>query len=96
MSEWRRTEGGVPQVGSQLVEALWAPCLGNIQAELVASWEAASESVQLLHCLLIYNMRWIELTLAVQRERSRDEGEPEVKGSGEAEESEGQAEEWVE
>ena len=39
-----------PQVGSWVIEALWAlnTHLGNIQAKLVASWEAALESVWLL------------------------------------------------
>ena len=84
-----------PQVGSQVVEALWGlnACLGEIQVELVAGWEAASESVWLLCPSVIYNLRWIEMTLAMQRDRSREEGEPEVKGSGEAEELGEQAEE---
>ena len=46
--------------------------------------------------LVIFNLCWIETTLAVQRDWSWEEGEPEVRGSGEAEESEGQAEEWAE
>ena len=64
------TEGEVPQVGSQVVEALWAlnTCVGDIQAKLVASREVTSESVQLLCCLLIYNMHQIELTSVVWRE----------------------------
>ena len=49
MLEWmerRRTEVKDPQVGSRVVEALWAlnACLGEIQAEMVAGWEATSES----------------------------------------------------
>ena len=42
--EW--TEAEDPQVGSRIVEALWAlnTCLGEIQAEMVAGQEAASES----------------------------------------------------
>ena len=56
MSE--RTEVEDPQVGSQVVETLWAlnARLGEIQAEMVASWEAASESAWLLHCSVIYNL----------------------------------------
>ena len=44
--EWRQTEVKDPQVGSRVVEALWAlnTCLGEIQAEMVASWEAVLES----------------------------------------------------
>ena len=93
-----RMEVGDPQVGSRVVEALWAlnACLGEIQAELVTSQEAASESMRLLYRLVVYNLHCIEMTLAVQRDQSWEEGESEVKGSGEAEESEGQAEEWAE
>ena len=60
------------QMGSHIVEALWAlnTCLGAIESELVTSQETALESMWLLRCSLIYNMRWIEMTLAVQRERS--------------------------
>ena len=85
-TEWRRTEVGDPQVGSQVIEALWAlnACLGEIQAELVAGQEAASESVWLLCQSVIYNLRWIEMTLVVWRDWSREEGELEVEGSGEA------------
>ena len=85
-------------MGSRVVEALWAlnAHLGEIQAELVTSWEAASESVQLLCQSMIYNLRWIEMMLAMQRDQSQGEGESEVKGSGEAEELGGQAEEWAE
>ena len=59
--EWmeRRWAGvGDPQVGSQVVEALWAlnAHLGKIQAELVAGWEAALESTWLLCQLVIYNL----------------------------------------
>ena len=48
-SEWmerRQTEAEDPQVGSHVVEALWAlnAHLGEIQAEMVASWEATLES----------------------------------------------------
>ena len=86
--EQRWTEVKDPQVGSRVVEALWAlnARLGKIQAELVASWEATSESMQLLHRSMIYNLRQIEMTLAVQRDQSQEEGEPEVKGPEEAEE----------
>ena len=93
--EWM--EVGDPQVRSQVIEALWAldAHLGEIQAELVASWEATLESTWLLHWLVIYNLRWIEMTLAVWRDQSWEEGEPEVRGLGEAEESEGQVKEWA-
>ena len=42
-----QTEAEDPQVGSRVVEALWAlnTRLGEIQAEMVAGWEAALESV---------------------------------------------------
>ena len=92
--EWRRTEVEDPQVGSQVVEALWAlhTRLGEVQAKLVASRDATSESVWLLHRSMIYNLHRIEMMLVVWRDQSREEGEPEVKGSGEAEESG----EWVE
>ena len=100
-SEWteqRLAEVRDPQVGSQVIEALWAlnTCLGKIQAELVASQEATSESAWLLHWWMIYNLQQIEMTLVVWGDQSQEEGEPEVGGSGEAEESEGQVEEWVE
>ena len=100
-SEWmerRQTEVGDLQVGSRVIEALWAlnAHLGKIQAELVASQEAMSESMWLLHQSLIYNLRQVKMSLAVQRDWSREEGEPEVEGSGEAEELEGQVEEWAE
>ena len=87
-----------PQVGSRVVEALWAlnACLGKIQAELVAGQEAASESAWLLHRSMIYNLRWIKMTMAVWRDWSQEEGEPEVEGSGEAEASGEQAEEQME
>ena len=50
-TEWRWTEVRDPQVGSRVIEALWAlnARLGKIQAKLVAGWEAASESTWLLH-----------------------------------------------
>ena len=85
-------------MGSQVVEALWAlnTCLGKIQAELVASQEAASESTRLLHWSVIYNLRQIKMTMAVRRDQSQEEGELEVNGSGEAEESGEQVEEWTE
>ena len=63
---------------------------------MVASQEATSESMQLLHQLVTYNLHRIKMTLAVQREQSWEEGELEVWGSGEAEESERQVEEWAE
>ena len=96
-TERRRTEVEDPQVGSQVVEALWAlnAHLGEIQAELVAGQEAASESARLLRCSVIFNLRQIEMML-VWRDQSWEEGEPEVKGSGEAEESGEQAEEGTE
>ena len=77
---------------------LWAlnTHLSDIQVELVTSQEAASESTRLLHRSMIYNLHWIEMMLAIQRDWSWDEGEPEVGGSGEAEELEGQVEEQVE
>ena len=97
-TEQRRMEGEDPQMGSQIVEALWAlnSCMGAIKGELAASWEAALESVQLLHQLVIYNLCWIEMTLAVWGDQSQDKGELEVRGSGEAEESVGRVEEWAE
>ena len=78
--EWRWTEAEDPQVGSRVIEALWAlnARLGEIQAEMVASWEAASESARLLRCSMTYNLHWIEMTLAVQRDRSWESGELEV------------------
>ena len=45
---------------------------------------------------MIYNLCWIEMTLAVRRDRSREEGEPEVEGLGEAEELGEWAEEQTE
>ena len=74
-----------PQVGSHIIEALWAlnARLGEIQAEMVASREAMSESVRLLHHSMTYNLCRIEMMLAVWRDWSWEEGEPEVKGSGE-------------
>ena len=44
---------------------------------------------------MVYNLRRIEMTLAVQRDRSQGEGEPEVKGLGEAEELGEQVEEQM-
>ena len=41
---------------------------------------------------MVYNLHWIEMMLAVRRDRSQEKGELEVEGSGEAEESG----EWVE
>ena len=70
--------------------------MGEIQAELVAGWVAASESVWLLHCSIIYNLRRIKMMLAVRRDRSQEEGEPEVKGSEEVEELGEGAEEQTE
>ena len=100
-SEWmerRWTEVKNPQVGSRVIEALWAlnTRLGEIQAELVAGREAMSESVQLLHHSMIYNLHRIKMTLVVRRDQSQEEGELEVEGSGEAEELGGQAEEQAE
>ena len=82
MSEWmerRWREAEDPQVGSWVIEALWAlnAHLGEIQAELVTSQEAASESAQLLHRSMNFNLCWIKMTLAVQRDWSREEEEPE-------------------
>ena len=93
-----QTEVEDPQVGSQVIEALWAlnPCLGEIKAKLVAGQETASESMQLLRCSMIYNLCRIKMTLAVQRDQSWEEGELEVEGSGEAEESGERAEEQTE
>ena len=101
MSEWREqrwAEVGDPQVGTQVIEALWAlnARLDEVQAELVASWEAALESMQLLCQSVTFNLRRIEMMLAVRRDWSWEEGEPEVRGSGEAEELEGQVEERAE
>ena len=95
-SEWMESKD--LQMGSQIVEALWAlnACLDAIEGELVTSQEAALESVWLLHWLVVYNLHWIEMMLAVWGDWSRDEGEPEVRGSEEAEESEGQVEEQAE
>ena len=100
-SEWteqRLAEVRDPQVGSQVIEALWAlnTCLGEIQAELVASQEATSESAWLLHWSMIYNLWQIEMTLVVRGDQSQEEGEPEVGRSGEADELEGQVEERAE
>ena len=41
------------------------------------------ESAWLLHHSMIFNLHWIEMTLAVRRDQSWEEGEPEVEGSGE-------------
>ena len=92
---WMEVED--PQVGSRVIEALWAlnAHLGEIQAELVAGREAMSESTQLLRRSLTFNLRWIKMTLVVQRDRSQEEGEPEDEGSGEAEESGEWAEEQM-
>ena len=70
--------------------------MGEIHTELVTSREAMLESAWLLHRLMVYNLRSIEMSLAIWRDRSWEEGELEVKGSGEAEESGGQAEERAE
>ena len=96
--ERRRMEVEDPQVGSRVIEALWAlnAHLGEIQAEMVASQEAVSESARLLHRSMVYNLRQIEMMLAVRRDWSQEEGEPEVEGSGEAEGLGGQAEEQAE
>ena len=87
-----------PQLGSRVVEVLWAlnAHLGKIQAELVTGWEAMSESVWLLCHSMIFNLRQIEMTLVVQRDQSWEEGEPEVEGLGEAEELGEQVEEQTE
>ena len=97
-TEQRWTEVEDPQVGSQVVEALWAlnARLGEIQAELVAGREATSESTWLLHHSIVYNLHQIKMTLAVWRDQSQEEGEPEVEGLGEAEELGEQAEERME
>ena len=63
---------------------------------MVAGREAVSESMRLLHCSMVYNLCQIEMTLAVRRDRSREEGEPEVEGLGEAEELGERAEEQME
>ena len=61
VTEWmeqRWEEGGDSQLGSQVVEALWAlnTHLGAIEGELVTSWETTVESMQLLCHSLIYNL----------------------------------------
>ena len=96
--EWRQVGVKDPQVGSQVVEALWAlnTRLSDIQAELVTGQEAMLESMWILCWLVIYNLHQIEMMLVVWRDWSQDEGELEVRGSGEAEELEGQVEEWAE
>ena len=63
---------------------------------MVAGQEAASESTQLLCRSVTYNLRRIEMTMAVQRDWSQEEGEPEVEGLGEAEELGERAEEQME
>ena len=97
-TERRWAEVEDPQVGSRVIEALWAlnAHLGEIQAKMVTGQEAVSESARLLRCSVISNLCQIEMTLAVWRDWSQEEGEPEVKGSGEAEESGEQAEERTE
>ena len=45
---------------------------------------------------MVYNLRWIEMMLAVWRDQSQEEGELEVEGLGEAEESGEWVEEWME
>ena len=90
-TEQRRTEVEDPQVGSQVIEALWAlnAHLGEIQAELVTGRKAAPESAQLLCRSMVYNLQCVEMSLAIRRDWSREEGELEVEGLGEAEESGG-------
>ena len=97
-TERRWTEVEDPLVGSRVIEALWAlnARLGKIQAELVTSREAVSESAQLLCRSMIFNLCRIEMMLVVQRDQSREEGELEVEGLGEAEESGEWAEEQME
>ena len=60
-SEQRWTEVKDPQVGSQVVEALWAlnTRLGEIQAEMVAGREATLESARLLCRSMVYNLHQI-------------------------------------
>ena len=79
-TEQRWMEVKDPQVGSCVVEALWAlnTCLGEIQAEMVAGREAMLESTRLLRCSMVYNLHRIKMMLAVRRGQSQEEGEPEV------------------
>ena len=82
--ERRQMEVKDPQVGSQVVEALLAlnAHLGEIWAKLVAGQEAASESMRLLCCSVIFNLRRIEMTLAVQGIRVGRRGNQRSKGWG--------------
>ena len=56
VTEWRQGGGKDSQLGSWIVEALWAlnTHLGAIESKLVASWEDTLESAWLLHHSLVY------------------------------------------
>ena len=87
---WSRWRSGIPRWG---LESLRPYRLSTLTwARSRPSWSLVGR----LRQSMIYNLWQIKMSLAVWRDRSRDEGELEVGGSGEAEESEGQVEEQAE
>ena len=93
--EWMEQRwGGDEEMGSWIVEALWAlnSCLGAIEGELVASWEAVLESMWLLCQSMVYNLRQIEMRgnqkledqerLRSQRDRQRSRWSKQSKWRG--------------
>ena len=79
-------------VGDRIREAFWAigGQLEAIEWELTTHWEAVVEKSRLLHHVLVYNLRQIEMTFEGRRGQE-EEGESEVEGSGAVEESEERA-----
>ena len=92
---WKEDSGLL--LGAKVARAIWqlGDCLASVAEELAASREAAAEESRLLRCVLVCNLRWIEMAFEGWGDRD-EEGESEVEGAGAVEESGSQAEEWVE
>ena len=92
---WKEDSGLL--LGAKVARAIWqlGDCLASVTEELAVSREAAAEESRLLRCVLVCNLRRIEMAFEGWGDRDK-EGESEVEGAGAVEESGSQAEEWVE
>ena len=57
------------QLGAEVARAIWKlnDCLSSVAEELAVSWEATVEESRLLCCVLVHNLRWIEMAFEGQR-----------------------------
>ena len=84
---WKEDSGFL--LGAEVARAIWqlSECLSSVVEELVASQEAAAEELRLLHCVLVCNLRQIEMAFEGQGSQE-EEGKSEVEGAEVVEESE--------